>query len=402
MSIEISRFATLRIRAATIRGGAALAPLLMALTLGSAQPAQAASSTIVVAPTPNPTDCGKYHSAVTNLDQVLSTTKKGIILMCPGAYASAGEIVMSGASQLTIKNAIKSINVPRIVFSNTAESGLAIQNSSNVTIDGLDLDAAGNTHTFYSMLLVSQSNVTVRNTDIVGAVGPFNWGIKFGNTGTKPLKLTLVNDQINNAAQGVNVSGRTVLNVTSSLIDGENLAHGTLDTGIVIETDSTSGLQPTGKITKSTVRDNDVGILLDGGGQMNITGNSFTGNTQASIRIDQSGVEPLMRNNVVSRNDFVLEQGAIGVWVTLSSDPTMFKLLNTTISGNTFKSRLATDPATEAGVLFQSLNGAAPQSLTGTVSNNDMTQLWPGNEIINVNNWAALKLSHNKLSQLPA
>ena len=87
------------------------------------------------------------------------------------------------------------------------------------------------------------------------------------------------------------------------------------------------------------------------------------GSTRTNIKIDQSGATPLMHNNVFPHNSFLLEKGAIGVWVTHSSDPTMFKLLNRTVSGNTFKPR----PTTEAGIVFQLLNGP--------LSGNDLSQL---------------------------
>lgn len=394
MKSQTSRSIGLRIKSLAIRAGAAIAPLLMMVVVGGAQPAEAAGSTIVVAPTPTPTNCGKFQSATTDLDGVLSTAKKGTILLCPGNYNSNGQIRITHASHLTIKAAVKNpLQAPRVVFSNTAEFGLFVDHSNNVTIDGLDLDASANTHVFYAMIAAAESGLTVRNTVIIGSLNVFNYGIQFENNTSKSLKLSVLHSEMHNCAQGINVSGKTGLSVQSSLIDGENIARGTTNTGIVASADATTRFFPTGLVSKSIIRDNNVGILVDGS-RLNITRNTFTGNTDFDIHVDQVGdINPVFRNNRITQNSFVVEDGATGIVVSLSGDPASAKLLNTTISGNTL--RAVAPGNNKFGIVFLALVGPAPKSLTGTLSGNTLTDFSQGNEILNINNWAALKLKHN-------
>lgn len=393
MKKRASKFIVSPIKSFVLKAGGALVPILVALALGVAQPAQAASSTVVVATTPNPTNCGRYHSAVTNLEEVLSTTTKGTILLCPGNYASPGQITISGASRLTIKQAVRGLsNRPRIVFADAATFGLFFENSGSVTLDGLDLDAFTNTHVFFAMLAVSQSNLVVRNSILVGGV-PFNYGIQYENAGSTPHKLTVSHVEIHNAAQGMNVSGLTKLSVSSSLIDGENAPRGTVNTGIAVEADFVSGFHPTGTISKSIIRDNNVGILIDGS-QLSIDKNTFTGNN-ISVQIDQFGdISPVIKNNKVTHNDITVVDGGAGVLVTLLGDPSTAQLLNTVVSGN--KLRPVTVGGTTVGIQFQA-PAPAKKSLTGVVSGNTLTNFGQGKEIINVDDFAGLKLKNNKI-----
>src|SRR5512140_3556710 len=119
-----------------LKAGTALAPLLLMLVFGGTQPVMAAGSTVVVATTPNPTNCGKYHTAQsTDLAAVLNAAKKGKVLVCPGDYILAADVVIDGAKGLKIQQAVKGVtNQPHIVAGAAMSAGLLIQNSTSVTI----------------------------------------------------------------------------------------------------------------------------------------------------------------------------------------------------------------------------------------------------------------------------
>jgi hypothetical protein len=61
--------------------------------------AQAASSTVVVASTLAPTDCGNVHAAQsTDLAATLRAAVEGKVLLCPGTYNLPGGVVVTGSA----------------------------------------------------------------------------------------------------------------------------------------------------------------------------------------------------------------------------------------------------------------------------------------------------------------
>src|SRR5689334_8510155 len=110
---------------------------LLALLGSGAAPAAAAGSTIVVATTLSPLNCGKYTTAqFTNLSTAVSAVPSGTILVCPGLYPT-GAISIAGASKLTIKQALPGAGFrPTLQANADVLNWILATNSSGVTIDG--------------------------------------------------------------------------------------------------------------------------------------------------------------------------------------------------------------------------------------------------------------------------
>lgn len=384
------------IKSALLKAGVVIAPLLVMLALGGAQPALAASSTVVVATTPNPTDCGKYHKAVTDLTSVLNTVKKGKVLVCPGDYQLSGDVVITGAKGLTIMQAVKGVsNRPHIV-ANPDNNGLLIQNSAAVTLDGLNIDASGSMQNFYTAITFDHSSGNVRSTTLTQSAFSLNGIVVDNRSGNKVVKLAVTNTIVSGyRGAGVAAMGPVRLTITSSQIDGtrDGIFARVLQIGVSYDGETGDQVTPTGTLSKSTIRGNNLGVLIAGTSRVTISNNTLDRNNNG-VRIE-AGPElsrTLKAIKVLGNSITEIPDGGTGLMVD-HNGPTQFGMLNMLVSNNQFS---AADPH-GIGIMFRSPVPAA-RTMTGTVIGNTVNGFLRVNSIVNENNFAGIVLKKNTIN----
>lgn len=373
-----------------LKVGAAIAPLLVMLTFAVAPVAQAAGATVVVAATPNPVNCGRYKVAQsTDLGAALAAAKKGRLLICPGTYNLPGGIEVSGASGLTIAQAVKGVR-PKIVIDPSATVGLQFTDSSNVTLDGLSFDATASATPDLVMVYFSQSSGRVRNTVLVGSETTAT-AILVSTIGKKSApRFTVSGVQARGYGNfGLNVTGPIQLSLTASSFDGTDGGRvpADLSISVVLDGSGDDALQPTGAITRSTFANDAEGIRVWDGSRVTISGSTFTGN-DLSVEIQGGLNHALSQNNRIIGNRFNLCNTCIFLDDTATAQEG-FKLLNTLVSRNVFRAGDDNDTAVD----FRPLE---PGLMTGKVSGNTFIgYLNASHQIFNNNDLAVIKIGRN-------
>lgn len=376
-----------------VKAGAALAPLTLMLALGGAQPVQAAAPTVVVAPIPNPTDCGKFKVQSTDLAATLAAARKGTILVCPGEYALPGDTVIDGANGLTITQAIKG-QQPVIGLASASEVGLEIVDSSNVVLSGLRFDATLNHSPDLVMLYFNGSSGKVQNATLRGSDTTAT-GILVSNLGAaRALAFSVSGSQVlGYQSFGLDAAGPVRVSVTSSQFDSTDAGriNTTIATGVKLDGSAEDAITPTGSISKSSFGSQAAGVWVVDGGSVTVSANTFT-LSQIGVWFEQLGQNhPNLRNNRVIGNKLI-DCSTCVLIEDEANDPLTFKLLNTQVTGNTFENPNVPIMAAIDFLPF----GPAQKTVTGTVSGNVFNALTPGQAIFNNHDWAGIRIGKNK------
>jgi parallel beta-helix repeat protein len=264
-----------------------------------------------------------------------------------------------------------------------------------VTLDGLVIDATGNTVPGYTHIEIDSSSATVRNTTLRGS-GSTDTGILMNNDRTSILKLTVTrSDFLGYVHLGIEVLGPAKLNVSSSTFDATDNSRITTDFphGIQFDGGTSDAIIPTGSVSKSMLRNNDVGVEIDESSNVTVSKNTMTNNfIGVEIFVRGSFLHHTKNNKVVSNTITGVLSGGAGVEVADdATDLTTFPLLNTQVTKNLIQSAA---PDGFFGVLFL-VSAPAAKTMTGTVTGNTLVNFAAGNAIVNENNFAGLKLKNN-------
>jgi hypothetical protein len=367
-----------------------LGALAVGLVLASS-PAQAAGSTVVVANTLTPADCGDIHVAQsTDLAATLSAATQGKVLLCPGTYNLPGGVVIGGANGLTVGQAVEGIQ-PTIMVDPSTTVGLEIRNSPNVRLDGLVFDARTNNQVLV-VLQFAESAGEVRDTTLIGSTTTATGILAENIGGATRLKLAIKGSQIRGYQSfGVYTAGPVKLSVTSSLFDG---ADGRVDSrmaaGIVFDGNTDDVITPTGTVSKSTIRNHVIGVRVIDGSEVTISKNLLTENHEAVV-IEGGRAHALSRDNRVVGNTMATCDTCIFI-DDAAADPANFQLLNTRIANNVIQATTATDLAVD----FRAFEPALT-SVTGTVTGNTFNAFDANHAIFNNNGYAGIKVGKNFL-----
>lgn len=400
----------MRVKSFLMRAIAAAAPALLVLALGATPPALAASSTIVVAPTANPTNCGKYHVAQTDLAGILNAARKGSVLICPGNYPLASSIVISGANGLKVKQAVKGSSFrPNIVIFQGSTAGILIQQSNNVTIDGLTIDSRGmpdpgGGFSDYHGIEFHHSSGTVSNSTLLGTRGTFlGIDVNHSNGQLRTLTVTIKNTQVKGYQDcGIYGQGPVRLVVSKSLLDARS--NGTvpadvLQKGVCFEGQTSDPASPTGMVKQSTIVDNANAVVIDQSSNVVISRNTMDRN-DFGVTISSGFFHPANNTRIISNVITGIPDAALGgglgcgICVFDDGDPGNRTILKTTISHNHLS---PVHNGFGIGIKFEA---AAPAQtrVTGSVTGNVLSNFLDIQTIINANHNAAVKVQGNKFT----
>lgn len=378
---------------------AGVAALILALVgAQSAQMAQAASSTIVVAPTPTPVDCGKYKTAQsTDLAATLNSAKKGKVLICPGSYLLAGDVMIDNAHGLTIAQAANvkgQDNRPRIIVDNQTPTGIYVKDSSAVTINGIVLDGHANTADGYQGITIDHTSATILNTLVIGSPTT-DTGISVLNLHDKKTWPLTVKDSFVMGYTGFGISaiGPLRVNVSASWFDATNnfVIPAPSAVGVAYLGDSGDPI-PTGSVSGSFFFNNDVGVLIRETNKVRVSKNDLESN-RVAIQIDSQEVSHVTSSNSVSGNSIShVPANGVGVLVSSAFDPADFPMLNNVVTHNTIVS--AAPDSDGIGVEFAS-NFPAARTMTGAVTANTISGFKLGNAILNTAGFAGVTIKNN-------
>lgn len=386
----------MNIKSVLLRVGAVAAPLVLTLALGGAQPA-AASSTVVVATVPVPTNCGTYNNKVTfvgtDLTNLLTNATGGKILICPGSY-TVDDAQIDGAKGLTIMAAVKGFR-PNIHANIGTPDAIYIK-SSTVTLNGLAFDAHDNTSGGIQMLVVDESSVKVMNSVLFGSQDNDTGIFAINTHDPKVHTLSITNTLVTNyGGFGISAQGPIRLTVSGSTLFGIDNSNPMVGTGTGIFYGVDQGVSASGSVTKSQIGNNNIGIEINECSKISVSRNTFTG-FNIGIKIASSEVNRPTSSNKVTGNTMTgVPDNGFGVYVFSEFDPVDQPMLNNVISGNTITSLNA--GGFGGGVEFSS-PVLALRTMTGTVSGNTVTNFTPGDALVNVNNNAKVTFKGNHVS----
>lgn len=369
------------------------ASLLLAPALSAAQPAEAAASTVIVAPTLHPANCGRFHVAQsTDLLATLNSVKGGKVLLCPGDYTINDDVTVAAARKVTIGRAVKGV-APHIIIGDNKSIGLQIADSPDVVLDGLVFDARANPRPLIIVQFVSSGGM-LRNTTLIGSPTTVD-AIQVDNQArTAPARFTMKGGAARGyTGFGLEVIGATLVSVTAAVFDASDggRVDGSGATGLLLD-GQLSPVTPTGHISRSTFLHNDIGVEAFETSRVLVSGNTVT-DSRTGILVDSAAGQAVVTGNRVIGNTVSgIHDGGCGICVVLSGGPNLIHLLNTSIIRNVVTSGAPGSAAVGIGVRA---NAPAQQSLTVTATGNRLVHFVPGDEIINLFGWGTLTLRHN-------
>lgn len=375
-----------------IKVGAVIAPLVLMVGLGGAQTVQAAGRNIVVANTLTPNNCGKFHTAdTTQLTLALSAATKGKVLICPGTYFLNGDVEIDNARGLSIAAAVKGSR-PTIVVDPATPIGLSIKDSTGVKLTDLILNSQ-TTDPGYQAISWDHSTGKISNLTLLGSANT-DVGIFIQNLHdihSKSLSITRT-QVLGYVVAGLTETGPLRVSVSMSTFDATNngTVVSTTARGVSYE-GSGSDQFATGSLTKSTIKNNDIGVFISETSKVNINKNTFTGNT-TGVEIFSEEVAHVTSKNRVSANTISgVPAGGFGVLVMSLNDPADQPMLKNAITKNVIHSALG---GLGVGIEFNAPNPAMT-TMTGTVTGNVLTGFANGSAIVNVNSWAGVTIKGN-------
>jgi hypothetical protein len=312
-----------------------IAPLVAALSMGGPLPAAAAMPPLLIDDAGLATDCGSYtgQPATIHADAAaaISNAASGTtVLVCPGEHTLAENIIITGRSKLTIRRAVPGTgDLPIFKISNSATNGLNIVDS-NVSIDGLVIDAGTNLVIAYAGINLSRSSAKIKNVMVIGPNELASVGIAVNAEGQTAVKTVSVSASTIAGFRdnGIRVSGPARLNLTSSYLDGTDGSRlPSSSRGVLFLSTTEKSI-----ISKSTFANSNTGITVDKASNIKLTGNIFQIRV-VGIRVASYGASNADNVQIVG-NTFLVSEGNKAIEAEASSDTTTMKKL--LISKNSF------------------------------------------------------------------
>lgn len=333
-------------------------------------------------------------AVVTDLTEVLNTTRTGRVMLYPGVYHLSGDVVIDGAQGLTICSAIKGAQ-PHIVVDPGAAIGLEIRNSRDVTLEGLLIDGSAS-RAGIATVQFTHSAGHVRETTLLGGLHSYR-AITVDNIGGARLVTVHVRDcQLRGyVGAGIYASGPVRLNVTAALFDASDAGRVSARTalGVVFNGMTSDAVTAGGSVSHSTFRNHFQAIEAIETGGVIVSHNTLMDNV-VGIAIETAGVfHPMVSGNKVIDNIIRdIPNGGAGIFIFDNGDPARSALLNTVISRNIIT---AAFPGATGFGIQASANAPADTALTATISGNSLIHFAPRDAILNFNNYAGLTLYNN-------
>jgi hypothetical protein len=395
----------MKTRNVLLKIGVSIAPLFAALALGGPV-TQAAATVIIVDDAFEADDCGSYNgkpSAIdpgTEMEESLDNTT---IIICPGTYILDHPIYIPNRNKLTVKRATTGPgSQPILVIDSTAASGMHLENSSSITIDGVILDATLNTHASYVGLNLINSSVTLKNSGIIGPTLPASsTGIYASGLGQPTVRTIKISNSTlaGYASNGIYASGPVKLSVTSSHLDGTDGGRlASSQNGIFFNGNTVGQAAPTGSVTKSRVMNSTNGIVIVECSKVSITSNMLIDNRYGIFLGANSSAHNADMTKISGNNILGIPSNGYGIWI-LNSISATFSINKTAISGNVIAANDYTSNGSGPAGVYVDANVPATTMVTATISKNTFLG-FPRTPsplyVVNVNGNAGLKISGNE------
>lgn len=355
---------------------AGLIVMLGIVILAMGGPVSQAAGTSILVDDANPaTDCGNYtnKTAVTDVAAAVTIANSGqTILICPGTQTMSAAARILG-KKLTIKQAVvQPQGRPVIVVPDGAPGAFDVEGST-VTFDGLIIDASSSAGipADYVGIYMLNSSGSIKNSTILGPNTTGSSGINIdGSALGFPLSVSVSNSYIlGYQFEGIYADGPVKLTVTGSHLDATDGARvGGGPTGIVFSGNASSGVGPTGSVTKSKLLNNDTGVLILETSKVSVSTNTMINNgIGVQIFVSPGIAKHSADFNTITGNTILgIPSSGYGVYAGDFSSAT-YTISKLTVSKNLFVAARYNTPSVAIHLATDVMNDSA---VTGSVSGN--------------------------------